>query len=110
MRTVAENIARFDDVDPDAVVAAAEIAGVHAMILGFAEGYETRLASGFVLSAGQRQRVALARAVYKAPKIVILDEPNSNLDEAGNAALHRALLELRRLRTTVVIVTHRTRC
>jgi len=78
------------------------------MILGFADGYETRLDSGFVLSAGQRQRVALARAVYKAPKIVILDEPNSNLDEAGNAALHRALLELRRMRSTVVIVTHRT--
>jgi len=106
--TVAENIARFDDVDPDAVVAAAELAGVHSMILGFADGYETRLDSGFVLSAGQRQRVALARAVYKAPKIVILDEPNSNLDEAGNAALHRALLELRRMHSTVVIVTHRT--
>jgi ABC-type protease/lipase transport system fused ATPase/permease subunit len=106
--TVAENIARFDDVDPDAVVAAAELAGVHSMILGFADGYETRLDSGFVLSAGQRQRVALARAVYKAPKIVILDEPNSNLDEAGNAALHRALLELHRMHSTVVIVTHRT--
>ena len=61
-----------------------------------------------MLSAGQRQRVALARAVYKAPKIVILDEPNSNLDEAGNTALQRALLELRRMRSTVVIVTHRT--
>lgn len=106
--TVAENIARFGDVDPDAVVAAAELAGVHAMILGFADGYETRLDSGFVLSAGQRQRVALARAVYKAPKIVILDEPNSNLDEAGHTALHRALLELRRMRSTVVIVTHLT--
>ncbi|HEY0505962.1 MAG TPA: type I secretion system permease/ATPase [Lysobacter sp.] len=106
--TVAENIARFGDVDPDAVVAAAELAGVHAMILGLAEGYETRLDNGFVLSAGQRQRVALARAVYKTPKIVILDEPNSNLDDAGNAALQRALLELRRLRSTVVIVTHRT--
>ncbi|MEJ8827201.1 type I secretion system permease/ATPase [Variovorax humicola] len=106
--TVAENIARFGEVDSDAVVAAAELAGVHAMILGFAEGYETRLDSGFVLSAGQRQRVALARAVYKVPKIVILDEPNSNLDEAGNAALHRALLELRHMHSTVVIVTHRT--
>ena len=106
--TVAENIARFGEVDPDAVVAAAELAGVHSMILGFAEGYETRLDSGFVLSAGQRQRVALARAVYKTPQIVILDEPNSNLDDAGNAALHRALQELRRVRSTVVIVTHRT--
>ncbi|MBS0341693.1 MAG: type I secretion system permease/ATPase [Proteobacteria bacterium] len=106
--TVAENIARFDEVDPDAVVAAAELAGVHGMILGLTEGYETRLDSGFVLSAGQRQRVALARAVYKTPKIVILDEPNSNLDDAGNAALQRALQELRRLRSTVVIVTHRT--
>jgi ATP-binding cassette subfamily C protein EexD len=106
--TVAENIARFGDVDPDAVVAAAELAGVHAMILGLADGYETRLDSGFVLSAGQRQRVALARAVYKAPRIVILDEPNSNLDEAGHTALHRALLELRRMRSTVVIVTHLT--
>lgn len=106
--TVAENIARFGDVDPDAVVAAAELAGAHAMILGFVDGYDTRLDSGFVLSAGQRQRVALARAVYGAPKIVMLDEPNSNLDDAGNAALQRALLELRRLRSTVVIVTHRT--
>jgi ATP-binding cassette subfamily C protein EexD len=106
--TVAENIARFGNVDAAAVVAAAQLAGVHEMILSLADGYETRLAGGSVLSAGQRQRVALARAVYGEPKVVILDEPNSNLDEAGNVALQRTLTELRRIGSTVVIVTHRT--
>ena len=106
--TVAENIARFGEIDPEAVVAAAQLASVHEMILGLPEGYETRLDGGFMLSAGQRQRVALARALYGRPCVVILDEPNSNLDEAGNAALQRALAQLREMRSTVVIVTHRT--
>lgn len=106
--TVAENIARFGEIDAAAVVAAARLAGVHEMILALADGYETRVAGGSVLSAGQRQRVALARAVYGEPKVVVLDEPNSNLDEAGNVALHRTLTELRRTGRTVIIVTHRS--
>ena len=106
--TIAENIARFGDVDAEAVVKAAKHAGVHEMILALPEGYETRLEGNFTLSAGQRQRVALARALYGDPAVVILDEPNSNLDEAGNAALQKALDALRELGSTVVIVTHRS--
>jgi ABC-type protease/lipase transport system fused ATPase/permease subunit len=107
--TVAENIARFGEIDADAVVRAAQCAGVHEMILALPAGYETRLDGHGNLSAGQRQRVALARALYRDPKVVILDEPNSNLDEAGNAALERTLAALRSTRTTVIIVTHRSR-
>jgi ATP-binding cassette subfamily C protein EexD len=106
--TLSENIARFGDIDPDAVVRAAQRAGVHEMIVGLPEGYDTRLQGSFTLSAGQRQRVALARALYGEPAVVILDEPNSNLDEAGNAALQRALTELRTEGSTVVIITHRS--
>ncbi len=106
--TIAENIARFGYIDPEAVVKAAQRAGVHEMIGAMPEGYETRLHGNFTLSAGQRQRVALARALYGDPAVVILDEPNSNLDEAGNAALQQALTELRITGTTVVVVTHRT--
>ncbi len=106
--TLAENIARFDEVDADAVVTAARRAGVHEMIVALSEGYETRLQGNFTLSAGQRQRVALARALYRDPQVVILDEPNSNLDDAGNAALLSALTDLRQMGSTVVIVTHRS--
>jgi ATP-binding cassette subfamily C protein EexD len=106
--TIAENIARFGDIDAESVVTAARRAGVHDMILALPDGYETRLEGNFTLSAGQRQRVALARALYKDPAVVILDEPNSNLDEAGNAALQKALDELRTIGSTVVIVTHRS--
>ncbi len=105
--SISDNIARFGDVDPEAVVRAARRAGVHEMILALPEGYETRLEGNFTLSAGQRQRVALARALYRDPAVVILDEPNSNLDEAGSAALLKALDELREIGSTVVIVTHR---
>ena len=106
--TIAENIARFGEVDAEAVVKAARHAGVHEMILALPDGYETRLEGNFTLSAGQRQRVALARALYKDPAVVILDEPNSNLDDAGNGALQKALTELRGIGSTVVIVTHRS--
>jgi ATP-binding cassette subfamily C protein EexD len=104
--TIAENIARFGDIDADAVVKAARRAGVHEMIVALPEGYETSLQGHFSLSAGQRQRVALARALYRDPAVVILDEPNSNLDEAGNAALQAALKELRMSGSTVILVTH----
>lgn len=106
--TLSENIARFGDIDPDAVVRAAQRAGVHEMIVALPDGYDTRLQGSFTLSAGQRQRVALARALYGEPAVVILDEPNSNLDEAGNSALQRALSELRTEGSTVVIITHRS--
>ncbi len=106
--TIAENIARFGFIDPEAVVKASRRAGVHEMIGAMPDGYETRLHGNFTLSAGQRQRVALARAMYGDPAVVILDEPNSNLDEAGNAALQLALAELRSSGTTVVVVTHRS--
>ncbi|MEM7504088.1 MAG: type I secretion system permease/ATPase [Pseudomonadota bacterium] len=106
--TVSENIARFDEVDSEAVVEAARLAGVHEMILALPEGYETRIgAGGCALSGGQRQRIGLARALYGKPALVVLDEPNSNLDEAGDAALHRALAGLRERGVTVLIVTHR---
>ena len=107
--TLAENIARFGEVNAEAVVRAALLAGVHEMILGLPEGYDTRLDGNRTMSAGQRQRVALARAVYGDPAVVVLDEPNSNLDEAGSAALDRALAALRSTGATVIIVTHRSR-
>ncbi|RMN39492.1 ABC transporter ATP-binding protein [Pseudomonas cannabina] len=107
--TVAENIARFRDDDGTAVVAAARLAGVHELILRLPQGYDTRLGDdGGGLSGGQKQRVALARALYGEPRLVVLDEPNSNLDAAGEAALTQAIGELKARGCTVVLVTHRT--
>jgi PrtD family type I secretion system ABC transporter len=106
--TVAENIARFQDIDPEKVVAAAAKAGVHDIILGLPNGYDTRIGDGGrVLSGGQRQRIALARALYGDPSFVVLDEPNSNLDTAGEQALVEAVLGLRNRGATTVVVTHR---
>ena len=107
--TIAENISRFSEIDPDKVIAAARRAGVHEMILRFPKGYDTPIGrSGSFLSGGQRQRIGLARALYGDPSLVVLDEPNSNLDEAGEAALVQAVMELKSHGKTVIVITHRT--
>ena len=106
--TISENISRFGDLDSDAVVRAAQMSGVHEMILQFPDGYDTVIgATGGVLSGGQRQRIALARALYGDPVLVVLDEPNSNLDQQGELALAKALEQMSAKGITVIIVTHR---
>ncbi len=106
--TISENIARFGDIDPEKVVAAAKMADVHELILRLPEGYDTVIgADGGALSGGQRQRIGLARALYGNPVVVVLDEPNSNLDEQGEQALAGALERLKQQRVTVILVTHR---
>jgi ATP-binding cassette subfamily C exporter for protease/lipase/ATP-binding cassette subfamily C protein EexD len=106
--SVADNIARLGLVDPEAVVAAAKRANVHEMILTLAQGYDTQVGEhGVRLSPGQRQRIALARALHGTPRLVVLDEPNSNLDGAGELALAQALSSLRSDGVTSVLVTHR---
>jgi ATP-binding cassette subfamily C exporter for protease/lipase len=107
--TVAENIARFGEVDSEQVITAAKRAGVHEMILHFPRGYDTPLGeAGGGLSGGQKQRIGLARAMYGDPPLLVLDEPNSNLDEAGEQALVAAINDLRQRGKTIVLATHRT--
>ena len=106
--TISENIARFTEVNPKKVIEAAMKAGVHEMILRLPEGYDTVIGNGaVVLSGGQRQRIGLARAIYDNPVFIVLDEPNSNLDEQGEMSLLKTVEELKSTDTTVVIITHR---
>ncbi len=105
--TIAENIARFSEVDSEKVIAAARGAGLHEMILRFPKGYDTPIGeAGSALSGGQRQRIALARAIYDEPALIVLDEPNANLDDAGEAALAQTVQQLKAKGKTVVLITH----
>jgi len=107
--TVSENIARFGEINADKVILAAKRAGVHEMILNMPEGYDTPLGDGGAgLSGGQKQRLGLARTMYDDPSLIVLDEPNSNLDDVGEQALLAALVDLRKRGKTIVLITHRT--
>jgi ATP-binding cassette subfamily C protein len=107
--SIKENIARMSDqLSPEKVIEAAKMCGAHEMILRFQDGYDSDIGSGGSnLSGGQRQRIGLARAFYGTPKLVVLDEPNANLDEAGELALASALTEARKKKITVIVISHR---
>jgi ATP-binding cassette subfamily C protein EexD len=107
--SISENVSRFGELSPEKVVAAAKLSGVHEMILQLPQGYDTLIgADGGVLSGGQRQRIGLARAVYGSPKLMVLDEPNSNLDDQGEKELVEAINRIKKMGCTVIVITHRT--
>ena len=106
--SIGENIARFGELDSEKVIEAARCAGLHEMILRFPKGYDTPIGeAGNLLSGGQRQRIGLARAIYGDPAVLVLDEPNSNLDDAGESALIKTVLQLKAKGKTVFLITHR---
>lgn len=106
--SIADNIARMGDVDSEKVIDAAQQTGVHQFVLDLPEGYDTLIGEGgLVLSGGQRQRIGLARAFYGAPKVVVLDEPNSNLDADGEVALVESFRELKQKKSTLIVVSHK---
>jgi PrtD family type I secretion system ABC transporter len=108
--TVAENIARLGAIDPEKVVQATKLIGMHEIILSFPKGYDTELGeTGYALSGGQRQRLAIARAFYGIPKYIVMDEPNANLDEVGESALVQAVAFLKSQGSSIVMTTHRPR-
>jgi ATP-binding cassette subfamily C exporter for protease/lipase len=105
--TIAENIARFGRIDPALIIEAAQHTGIHDMILRLPRGYDTPMGvAGNLLSGGQRQRVGLARAIYGNPELVVLDEPNANLDDVGLAALVRTIQALKARGSTVFLIVH----
>lgn len=106
--TIAENISRFNEVISEKVIEAAKLVGVHELILRFPNGYDTLIGNGGIkLSGGQTQRIGLARALYGDPSVIILDEPNASLDDAGEKALNQAIKSLQQKNKTVVLITHR---
>ncbi len=109
--TIAENLARLGEVDSEKVVQAAKLVNMHEAILAFPKGYDTPIGdvAAFGLSGGQRQRLAIARAIYGNPKYVVMDEPNANLDDQGEAALVAAIAHLKKLGSTIIVTTHRPR-
>jgi ATP-binding cassette subfamily C exporter for protease/lipase len=107
--SIAENISRFYKLESDKVIDAAKAAGIHEMILRLPKGYDTQVGvSGRILSGGQRQRIGLARAIYGMPALIVLDEPNSHLDDVGERALVTAMLALKKSGKTLVLISHRT--
>ncbi|AHM76375.2 type I secretion system permease/ATPase [Yersinia hibernica] len=106
--SIAENIARFGNIETAKVIAAAQMAGIHDLILHLPRGYDTQLGEGDeVLSGGQRQRIALARAMYGVPRLIVLDEPNASLDKEGEKALLESILRLKQQGCTIVMITHK---
>jgi ATP-binding cassette subfamily C protein EexD len=107
--SISENISRFSGINPDKVISAAKAAGVHELILSLPDGYETIImGDGGALSGGQRQRIGLARALYNKPSLLMLDEPNSNLDDQGEKALGAAMSQIASEGSSVIVITHRT--
>ena len=106
--SIADNIARFGKLDSTKIIEAAEITGIHEIILRFPKGYDSPIgAAGSLLSGGQLQRIAFARAIYGDPKILVLDEPNANLDDLGEAALLKAIIDLKKRGVTIIFISHR---